>query len=230
MPQWLEVMLRTLIAVFTLFFLTKMVGKRQVAQLTVFEYITGITVGSLAAYISLDLQDKWYLGLVSLTVWVAVTIGIEILELKSKTLRDWIDGKSTVLIKNGKILEKSLRKERLTLDELLLLLRKKDIFKVGDVEFAIMESSGDVSVLLKSENIPLTPKQLGVKVDPEHEPQAIIMDGKVMEQPLASIGQNKIWLSKQLTKLGVKSVQDVYLAQVDSSGELYVDLFHDKIK
>lgn len=230
MPLWLEIMLRTLVAVVTLFLLTKMLGKRQVTQLSVFEYITGITIGSMAAYVSLDLEDNWYLGLVSLGVWVTVSFGIEFLQLKSKTMRDWIDGKSTVLIKNGKILEDNLKKERLTSDELLLLLRKKDVFKVADVEFAMMESSGDMSVLLKSENMPFTPKHLGIKVAPEYEPQAVIMDGQVMEQPLATIGRDNKWLSEQLTSLGVKTVQDVYLAQVDSFGELYVDLFNDQIK
>lgn len=230
MPQWLEITLRTLVAVVALFLLTKMLGKRQVTQLSVFEYITGITIGSLAAYISLDLEDNWYLGLVSLGVWVAVSFTIEILQLKSKTMRDWIDGKSTVIIRNGKILEDNLKKERLTSDELMLLLRKKDVFKVADVEFAMMESSGDISVLLKSENLPFTAKQLGIKTAPEHEPQVIIMDGQVMEQPLAAIGRDKKWLSEQLTALGVKSVQDVYFAQVDSFGELYVDFFNDQIR
>lgn len=230
MPQWLEITIRTLIAVVALFLLTKMLGKRQVTQLSVFEYITGITIGSLAAYVSLDLESNWYLGLVSLGVWVAVSFGIEVLQLKSKTMRDWIDGKSTVLIKNGKILEDNLKKERITSDELMQLLRIKDVFKVADVEFAMMESSGDVSVLLKSENMPFTPKHLGIKVAPVHEPQTVIMDGQVMEQPLASIGRDKKWLSEQLTALGVKAVQDVYFAQVDSFGELYVDLFNDQIK
>ncbi|EJW15795.1 hypothetical protein PAV_7c01700 [Paenibacillus alvei DSM 29] len=176
------------------------------------------------------MESNWYLGLVSLGVWVAVSFGIEILQLKSKPMRDWIDGKSTVLIKNGKILEDNLKKERLTTDELLLLLRKKDVFKVADVEFAMMESSGDVSVLLKNENMPFTPKHLGIKVAPEYEPQAVIMDGQVLEKPLATIGRDKKWLSEQLTALGVKAVQDVYLAQVDSFGELYVDLLNDQIK
>lgn len=230
MPQWLEIILRTLLAVIILFLFTKMLGKRQVMQLSVFEYITGITIGSLAAYISLELQERWYLGLVSLAVWIVVTLGIEFVELKSKTVRDLIDGKSTVLIKDGKILEDNLKKERLTSDELLLLLRKKDIFKLADVEFALMESNGEVSVLPKKENIPFTPKQLGISVTPESEPQVVIMDGQVMEQSLATIGRDQKWLNEQLKQLGIKSVKDVYLAQVDSFGEWYVDLFQDQVK
>lgn len=229
MPNWVEIALRTLLAIGVLFVLTKVLGKRQVSQLSLFEYITGITIGSLAAYVSLDLESTWYLGLVSMSVWAAVSLGIEFLQLKSKTVRDVFDGKATVLIKDGKIMEDNLKKEKVTSDELMGLLRKKNVFKAADVEFAIMESSGDLSVLLTKENQPLTPKHLGAIVGPEQEPQTVIMDGKIMDEPLATIGLNREWLDTELEKLGV-SIDNVFLGQVDSYGQLYVDLFDDQIK
>ncbi|MGG4034414.1 DUF421 domain-containing protein [Paenibacillus cisolokensis] len=229
MPNWLEIVLRTLIAVVVLFSLTKLLGKRQVSQLSLFEYITGITIGSLAAYVSLDLEANWYLGLISMVVWTAISLGIEFLQIKSKKSRDFIDGKATILIKDGKILEDNLKKERLTADELLEQLRKKNVFKTADVEFAIMEPSGDISVMLTRENQPLTPSHLGIKVGPEQEPQAVIMDGKILDEPLSTIGLNRAWLRSELEKLGV-ALENVYLGQVDSYGQLYVDLFDDKIK
>ena len=229
MPDWIEIALRTLLAMGVLFVLTKMLGKRQVSQLSLFEYITGITIGSLAAYVSLDLESTWYLGLVSMAVWVGVSLGIEYLQLKSKTARDIIDSKATVLIKDGKIMEDNLKKERLTTDELMEQLRKKNVFKAADVEFAIMEPSGDVSILLAKENQPLTAKHLGITVGPEQEPQTVIMDGKMMDEPLATIGQSRKWLDSELEKLGV-SIENVFLGQVDSYGQLYVDLFDDQIK
>jgi uncharacterized membrane protein YcaP (DUF421 family) len=228
-PNWLETAVRTLIAVVILFFMTKMLGKRQVSQLSLFEYITGITVGSLAAYVSLDLESAWYLGIISISVWVVVSLGIEFLQLKSKTMRDFIDSKGTVLIKDGKVLEDNLKKERLTTDELMEQLRKKMAFKVADVEFAIIEPSGDINVLLTRENQPLTPKHLGIKVGPEQEPQAVIMDGKIMDEPLATMGLSREWLNTELEKLGV-DIENVFLGQVDSYGQLYVDLFDDQIK
>jgi uncharacterized membrane protein YcaP (DUF421 family) len=229
MPEWLEVITRTLFAVVVLFFLTKLLGKRQVSQLSFFEYITGITIGSLAAYISLDTDKTWHLGLIALIVWVAVSLGIEFLQIKSKKARDFIDFKSTVLIKDGKILEENLKKERLTTDELLEELRKKDVFRVADVEFAIMESDGAINVLLTKENQPLTPKDLGVTVPPEKETLAVIMDGEVLDQPLDSMGLTRGWLQGKLELLGVNT-QDVFLGQVDSYGEVTVDLYADKIK
>jgi len=229
MQDWLLIILRTLLAVAILFVMTKLLGKRQVSQLSLFEYITGITIGSLAAYISLDLEAKWYLGIISLSVWVLVTLGIEFLQLKSKTARDFIDGKATVLIKDGKILEDNLKKERLTADELMENLRAKNVFQAANVEFAVMEPSGDINVLLTKENQQLTPKHLGIKVGPEQEPQAVIMDGKVMDEPLATIGLSREWLNTELEKLGV-AIENVFLGQVDSYGQFYVDLFDDQIQ
>lgn len=229
MPQWLEIVVRTLIAVIVLFVMTKILGKRQVSQLSMFEYITGITIGSIAAYISLDLDANWYLGIVAMGVWVGVSLGIEFLQLKSKTARDITDGKARVMIRDGKVLEDNLKKERVSADELMEQLRKKNVFQVADVEFAIMEPSGDINVLLKKENQPLTPKHLGIKVGPEQEAQAVIIDGKTMDEPLAIRGYNREWLNMELEKLGV-AIENVFLGQVDSYGQLYVDLFDDKIQ
>lgn len=229
MPEWVEVVTRTLAAVVVLFALTRLLGKRQISQLSFFEYITGITIGDLAATISLDVKGTWYLGIISLSVWVIVSLGIEFLQLKSKKARDFIDSKSTILIKDGKILEDNLKKERLTNEELLEQLRGKDVFKAAEVEFAIMEPNGEINVLLKKQNQPLTPSQLGIQVGPESEPQTVILDGKVMDEPLATRGLNRRWIHTELEKLGV-SLDNVYIGQVDAYGQLYVDLFDDKVK
>ncbi|QJD82722.1 DUF421 domain-containing protein [Cohnella herbarum] len=229
MPTWIEIVYRTLIAVIALFLFTKVLGKRQVSQMSMFEYITGITIGNLIGYISLDTDRNWYLGLLAISVWAFVSLGIAFLQMKSKKMRDFIDSKGRVLIKDGKVLEDNMKKERLTTDELMEQLRKKMAFKVADVEFAIMEPSGDISVLLTRENQPLTPKHLGIKVGPEQEPQAVIMDGKIMDEPLATIGLSRAWLNTELEKLGV-TIDNVFLGQVDSYSQLYVDLYDDQIK
>lgn len=226
MPEWIEVALRTLVAVISLFLMTKLLGKRQISQLSFFEYITGITVGNIAAFISLDINANWYLGLVAMLVWVMVSLGIELLQLKSKRARNFIDSKAAVLIRDGKIQEDVLKKERLTSDELLEQLRKRSVFRTADVEFAIMESNGEINVLLKKEFQPITPSHLGVKVAPEKAPQAVIMDGKMMKEALAIAGLNPGWLKTELEKLGV-TMENVYLGQVDSYGQLYVDLYDD---
>ncbi|MDQ6418443.1 DUF421 domain-containing protein [Paenibacillus sp. LHD-117] len=229
MPDWLLISLRTLLAIVVLFIMTKLLGKRQISQLSFFEYITGITIGSIAAYISLDLDENWYLGIVSLIVWVGVSLGIEFLQMKSKLVRDFVDGKSRVIIKDGKILEENLKKERLTADELLEQLRKKNVFQAANVEFAVMEPSGDINILLMKENQPLTPKHLGIKVGLEKEPQTVVMDGNIMDEPLAIMGLNRDWLDTELEKIGV-AIENVFLGQVDAYGQLYVDLFDDQLR
>jgi uncharacterized membrane protein YcaP (DUF421 family) len=229
MPKELEVVIRTLVAVLVLFFLTKMLGKRQVSQLSLFEYITGITIGSITAYVSLDLDTNWHLGVIALAVWVLVSIGVDYLQMKSKIMRDFIDGKPTILIKSGKIMEDNLKKERVTSDELMMQLRKKNVFLAADVEFAVMEPNGEIDVLLMRENQPLTPKHLGIKVSPGPAPQAVIMDGKIIDEPLAAAGFSREWLKTELDKIGV-SYENVFLGQVDGYGQLYVDLFDDMLK
>ncbi|WP_028545409.1 DUF421 domain-containing protein [Paenibacillus taiwanensis] len=227
MLEGFEIAIRTLVSVVVLFFLTKLLGKRQVSQLSLFEYITGITIGSIAAYISLDAEAKWYLGIISLVVWVAFSLGIEYLQIKTKKLRDFIDSKSTVLIKGGRILEKNLHKERITSDELMQQLRKNNAFRVADVEFAVMEPSGEINVLLKKELQPLTAKDLGIVLPNEKEPQIVIMDGKLLPEPLRGLGLDLNWLHHELEKVGYK-MEEVFLGQVDSNKQLYVDLYDDQ--
>jgi uncharacterized membrane protein YcaP (DUF421 family) len=229
MPAWLEVALRTLMAVVILFILTRILGKRQVSQLSLFEYITGITIGNLAAYLSLDTDSDWIIGVVALLVWVGVSLGIEFLQLKSKKIRNIVDGKATIVIQNGKILESNLKKERITSDELLELLRRKNVFDITEVEFAIMDTSGELNVLLKKEHQPLTASDINLAVNPEKFSMSVIMDGKIMEQSLKKIGLNENWLLAKLDKLGT-TVDRIYFAQVDSQNKLYIDPYDDGIK
>ncbi|MCP3794147.1 DUF421 domain-containing protein [Paenibacillus sp. CH40] len=229
MQEWALVALRTLLAIVTLFVITKILGKRQVSQLSLFEYITGITIGNLAASIPLERESSWYLGTVSLAVWVLTTLSIEYLQIKSKKVRDLSDGKTTILIKDGKILEDNLKKERLTLDELMEQLRSKNAFKVADVEFAIMETSGEINVLLTKDRQPVTLKDLNIQQLPEKEPTAVIMDGQLMEQQMAYMGVTQQWLDAKLKEKSL-TVKDVFFAQVDPQGELYIDQYSDNVQ
>ncbi|QTH42163.1 DUF421 domain-containing protein [Cohnella sp. LGH] len=229
MPTWLEITLRTLMAVTVLFIITRILGKRQVSQLSLFEYITGISIGNLAAYLSLDTDSEWYIGIIALAVWVSISFGIEFLQLKSKRARDFLDGTSTILMRNGKILEDNLREERITSDELLEMLRKKNVFNVAQVDFAILDTSGELNVLLKKEYQPLTPSDINLPVPPEKYNMAVIMDGKIMEDSLKKVGLNRDWLNSKLRQLGV-SMDKIYFAQVDSQNKLYIDPYDDSLK
>jgi uncharacterized membrane protein YcaP (DUF421 family) len=228
MLNWVDIVLRSFIFLITLFLLTKWLGKKQLAELSFFEYVTGITIGSIAAEVTMGLERHIMHGIISMTIWALFPILIGTLSLKSKNVRDFVEGKATIVIKDGKIMEENLKKERYTIDEFLEKLRSKDIFQVSDVEFAVIEPNGDISALLKKENQPLTAKDIQLKVAPINEPQTVIMDGNILDEPLSTRGLNRGWLNEELEKMGV-SIENVFLGQVDSYGQLTIDLYDDKI-
>ncbi|GAA0613817.1 DUF421 domain-containing protein [Virgibacillus siamensis] len=228
MPGWLEVIIRSFSLLVVLFFITKMLGKKQMSQLDIFQYITGIVIGSIVATHVTDLSTQFEYAIIALMVWFFVPFGVELLSLKSKRVRDFTQNKGTVFIQNGKIMEDNLKKERFTTDDLLEELRDNNFFRAADVEFAILEPTGKLNVLPKKENQPVTHKDLGLKPAPEKEPQTVIMDGKALMEPLTNASLNTNWLETELEKMNV-SIENVFLGQVNSSGELTVDLFDDMI-
>ncbi|WP_326057705.1 DUF421 domain-containing protein [Paenibacillus ehimensis] len=229
MAEWVQIIIRSLFTIAILFLMTRILGKKQISQLTFFEYITGIVLGDLAGFMSTDINAFFIHGFVAILVWFTVPLTLELLTLKSKWMRDWFEGKGTIFIQEGKILEDNLKKERYTADELLEQLRAKNVFRVADVEFAVLEASGDLSVLLKKENQPVTPAQLGITTVREREPQTVIIDGNLMDEPLAMAGLSREWLFTELEKIGV-TLENVFIGQVDSFGQLTVDLFDDKLQ
>lgn len=228
MPEWLVVVFRGVMMLIVLFFVTKLLGKKQISQLSFFEYTIGITIGSIGAEVVTGLDRSFIHGIIGILAFVTIPYIADVLSMKSKKLRDFLEGKATVLIQNGNIIEDSLRKEKYTTDELMELLRKKDVFQVSDVEYAILEPTGDLNILLKKEKQPLTAGDLQLTVSPEKEPSTIIMDGAVMNGQLESIGKNAEWVRTELHKQALK-ISDVFLAQIDSSGRLIVDLYDNKI-
>ena len=151
-----------------------------------------------------------------------------ILSLKNKTARDFFEGKSTVLIKDGKILEDNLKKENIRVTN-YWNFSVESAFSVAEVEFAVLEPSGELNVLLKKDSQPLTAKDIGLKVPNEKEPQTVIMDGNVLDEPLSASGHNRAWLHSELEKLGVV-IENVFLGQVDSYGQLTIDIYNDKLQ
>jgi uncharacterized membrane protein YcaP (DUF421 family) len=229
MPGWIEIVLRSLFFLIVLFVITKVLGKKQLSQLSFFEYVTGITIGNVGAELATKVEGNIIHGVLSILVFAIAPFIAGLISLKSKTFRDLVEGKASVFIKDGKVMEDNLKKEKYTIDELLGLLRKKDVFDISEVEFALLEANGDFSVMLKKQNQPVTAKDLNLSVAAVKEPQTIIMDGSILDEPLSTIGLNRNWLHTELDKLGV-ILENVFLGQANSNGELTVDLFDDKLK
>ncbi|TCJ02387.1 DUF421 domain-containing protein [Cytobacillus praedii] len=229
MSDWSHIIVRSLLFMIVLFFFTKILGKKQISEISFFEYISGITIGSIAGEVIMGLESNMAHGILAIFLFGSITYLVDFLSLKSNSFRDFVEGKSTIFIKDGKIMEDNLKKENYSTDELGTLLRQKDVFNVADVEFAVLEPTGDLSVLLKKENRPLTAKDLNMKVPNEKAPQMIIRDGEIVFDALAAVGKSKKWLDLELEKLNV-TLDNVFYGQVDSYGELTVDLFDDKIQ
>lgn len=217
-----ELTYRTLIALLVMFILTKMLGKRQLSEISLFGYISGISIGNIAAYIAMEDDKLWSLGIIALIIWVGITMLLEYWTLKSKKARNVIDSNRRMLIANGIVLKEALYKERYTVEELLQRLRNKDVYKISDVESASIEANGDISVFLKQDYNPLTPNMLGMRIEPEKEPITLIVDGSMELDTMRHNGISEVWLKEQLDTVNLK-YEDVFIAQytIDQSISLF---------
>ncbi|MBS4193003.1 DUF421 domain-containing protein [Bacillus sp. FJAT-49705] len=229
MSDWSQIIVRSFIFLFVLFIMTKILGKKQISQISFFEYVSGITIGSIAGEVIMGLDGNIGHGILAIGIFGLVTLSVGFISLKSNSFRDFVEGKGTIFIKDGKIMEDNLKKEKYSTDELTTLLRQKDVFNLADVEFAVLEPTGDISILLKKENRPITPKDLNVKVANDKVPQTVIRDGQIVYDSLASAGKSLKWLTDEIDKLEV-TMDNVFYGQVDSYGDLTVDLYDDKMK
>ena len=229
MPEWLTIIVRSAGAFFLVLILARLLGKRPISRLTLFDLIIVIVVGVIAAALSLNLTPDLANGLISLGIWILLPAVIYALSLKFKSVRDLYQGKETVLVNHGRVLDDKLLEARLTPEDFLGLLRQKNVFNFADVEFAVLEPTGDINVLLKKEQQTVTPKTMGIRVVEESVPQTVILDGNIMDDALSALGLNRNWLLTEVNKAGT-AVDNIFIAQADSTGQLYLDLFDDAVK
>jgi len=228
MQESAQIVLKSIALFFLVWAAIRLMGKRNMSQISPFNFVSYIVIAIVAALMSINLINLIY-GFIALLVWVAFPIALDYISIKSKVMHELINGKEAVLIKHGKIMEENLMSVRMTGEDLLAQLRSKNAFNMADVEFAVMETNGTINPYLKSDKKPVTPHDLGIKVAPQAEPQTVVLDGNMLEEPLASLGLNPQWLATELDKMGV-SLENVFLGQVDSSGDLYLDLFDDAVE
>jgi len=209
------------IAIAALFILTRIMGKKQMAQLSFFDYVIGISIGSIASEYAVVRDIHLTEGLTALIVFTAFCLVLSYISVKSLKGRKILDGTPVVLIENGKILEQSLYKTKLTINDLLEECRLKDIFDIAEIEFAILETSGRLSVLPKSQNRPLTPKDMQLPTAYEGLCTNVIIDGKIIAENLAAISLDSTWLHTQLASQDITNHADVILAYVDTKGTLH---------
>lgn len=228
MPIALVVVIRSVISFFALLLFVRLMGKQQVAQLTFFDYVVGITIGSIASTLSVQVNENLLATLAGLATWAILAILLAVLSLHSVRLRKIVDGDATIVVANGKILEANLKKIRIPIEQLLSELRTQGVFTISDVEFAMFEPGGKISIQKKPEKQPLTPKELNIQPQYSGLPTNLILDGVLLQNALHSLNLTKAWLQHQLSKQNIQDVREVSLAQLDTTGNLYVDLKGDK--
>jgi uncharacterized membrane protein YcaP (DUF421 family) len=222
------VIIRSFVSFFVLLVLVRLMGKQQVSELTFFDYIVGITIGSIASTLSVQVNQNTFATLIGMAVWTLLPIVLAWLSLHNVWIRKVVEGEATVVIENGKILEHNLKSIRLTIDDLISELRLKEVFNIEEVEFALFEANGKLSVLKKAPLQPVTPKDLGLRTEYCGLPTNLVSDGILLDDALDSLSLSKAWLYHQLGKINITDVSEVSLAQLDTNGNLYVDLIGDR--
>lgn len=229
MNEGLVVFVRAIMAFLSLLIFTELLGKKQISQLTSFDYILGITIGSIAGSMTTDLSSMAWPHWVGLLTWITAGLSVDFLTTKSRTAARYIEGEPVIIIMNGKILEKNMRKLRYTASNLQQQLRCKDIFDISEVQFAVLEANGELSVLKNPELQPVTAKDMNIPPAKTGIGIDLIYDGIVVDLNLKQVNRNRKWLKSELKKQGINDPSEVFLATLEASGTLYVDKFKDKI-
>lgn len=206
----LKIFLTAVMSVAALFFITKLMGHKQVSQLDFFDYISGITIGSIAAELATELEEPMK-PLIALAVYGAVSIALSVITNKFPRTRKYINGTPAILMKGGKIYRKNLKKAKLDLSEFLLMCRELGYFDLEDIHTAVFEPNGKLSVLPRSARRPITPEDMKIPAKQEHIGTEVIMDGRIMGENLGRLGIEEALLFSALRSYGYESPREVIL-------------------
>ncbi|SET66665.1 Uncharacterized membrane protein YcaP, DUF421 family [[Clostridium] polysaccharolyticum] len=217
----LKIIWTSLGSVIVLFILTKLMGYREVSELSMFDYINGITIGSIAAEMATNL-DQFQNTLTAMIVYSIIVISISCVSNKSIKMRRFMEGKPLILMCNGKINYKSLKKARIDVDEFLCQCRNSGYFDISEIHSVILESNGKFSILPKADHRPVTPSDLHLSVAPESIQATVIIDGNIMAKNLKQTGNDLKWLHSQLKAQGVNDESEVLFATCDIYNKLSV--------
>ncbi|RSL32365.1 DUF421 domain-containing protein [Salibacterium salarium] len=221
-----ELSLRVVFSFLALLILTRLMGRKELRQLTFFNFVSGIAIGSIAADLVANEEFSIRNGMLALAGWTVLTIVMGLFDIKSKSFRLLMEGQPVILIKNGEIIQKSLRQVRLDLQALKALLRQKNAFSMSEVEYAILETDGNLSVLKKENQQPATKQD--TKSASNQSPSAflateVISDGKLNQQNIDKLHLEKDWILTQIQQNGLSRVSDVFYAELQKDGSLYVN-------
>jgi uncharacterized membrane protein YcaP (DUF421 family) len=230
MSEGFVVAVRAVISFVSLLVFANVLGKQQVGQLTFFDFITAISIGNLAGALTADFDSRAWPHFVGLSLWALMALGAQWVSLKSRWWAHLLGGEPTIVIQNGHILEKNMRASRYRYDDLLMQLRERGVFDLSEVEFAVLETNGQLSVLKRSQHLPVTPHDLGMPTQYKGLGTMLIHDGTVLKRDLAEANLSESWLNEELDKRGIGSPEEVSLAILSTNGSLFVDRYEDPVR
>lgn len=215
----LKVILTSLLSAVALFIIAKLMGHKQISHLDIFDYITAITIGSIAAELATELEQPWK-PLIALVVYGIVSVVLSVITSKAPRLRKYINGTPTILMNNGKLYRSNMKKAKLDLSEFMVLCRQQGYFNLSDIQTAIFEYNGKITVLPKSDKRPTNPSDMNLTPPADSICTEIIIDGRILGGNLKRKGLDLTWLQKQLEAQGYKNAKEIYLGVCDDNNKL----------
>ena len=217
--EYIKLIFVSLFSALSLFIIAKITGHKQMAQLDFFDYITGITIGSIAAEMATELEEPLK-PLIAMTIYGLVAFSLTIVAHKFPKTRKYINGTPTIIMNNGKLYRKNMKKAKLELSEFMVLCRQEGYFDINDIQTAIFEYNGRITILPKSEKTPLTPNDMNMSTKKAQIFTEVIMDGRIIHGNLKRLGLDLTWLNKELKKQKYKSEKEIYLGICDGDKNL----------
>lgn len=217
MSNFFNICFRTILVLIILFFITKMMGKKQISELNFFDYVVGITIGSIAADISLDIEKNMIAGIAALFIYGFISYIISFVSIKSILARRFFIGVPTVLVEKGKIIESGLKKSKIDVNDLLMEARENGYFNLDEIDYALMEVNGNISFLPKEKEKPVTKRDMKIKCSNEGLTVNAIIDSKYMANNMKAINKDKEWLDHELKVNGYDNYDNILLATIDNN-------------
>lgn len=217
MSNFFNICFRTILVLIILFFITKMMGKKQISELNFFDYVVGITIGSIAADISLDIEKDMLAGIAALFIYGFISYIISFVSIKSIWARRFIIGVPTVLVEKGKIIESGLKKSKIDVNDLLMVARENGYFNLDEIDYGLMEVNGNISFLPKEKEKPVTKRDMKIKCSNEGLTVNAIIDSKYMVNNMKAINKDKEWLDHELKVNGYDNYDNILLATIDNN-------------
>lgn len=222
MKSLLEVFPRALLSLFCLFLITRLIGKKQVSELSLFDYVIGISIGNFAAEITINVDVPLINGIAAVLLFGIIAFIVAKVTMKSIILRRLFTGVPTLVVQNGKFIKENMKKTRYDMNDFLEECRSNGYFDVSEIEYAVVEANGKISILPKSEYKPLTPKDMQVKVEKASLCANVIIDSRLLPNNLENMGKTKEWLDKELKVKGYKNYDNILLATLDIHDKLTI--------